>query len=482
VYFLSGFSAFRAYYNSAMIRRRLNYLGFFARLTTLLLPLLAFAVAGYLRFASGLMPLATTDIDSADYFGLLLFTTIVWAVVIDQFGLSHFDVFFASRNSARSALVACAATYVAVFGATFFYRSASFSRLFVGLSAAVLFLVVVLSQRVFRALLGRALQKPHNRTRILIIGADEFASLTARSLQSGPLPCAVSAFVRLPGQEVAIESSPVIELEGTPQLLAQADIDDIVIAVPTMRFGEIPALMNLLEPFCLPIRAVLDFGRKIEIRETLFDFGGLPMLDLRASPSESVLYLVAKRSFDLVFSALALILCGPFMTAIAVGIRLSSPGPALFGQDRVGLNGRVFRMYKFRTMRTSTPEESDTRWTTADDPRRTRLGAFLRQTNLDELPQFLNVLKGEMSIVGPRPERPYFVQRFLEDIAQYNRRHYLKVGITGWAQVNGWRGDTSIARRVEHDLYYLAHWSLLLDFKIIFLTVWRTLMANRNAY
>jgi exopolysaccharide biosynthesis polyprenyl glycosylphosphotransferase len=206
------------------------------------------------------------------------------------------------------------------------------------------------------------------------------------------------------------------------------------------------------------------------------------MLDLRASPSESVVYLVAKRALDLVVSTLVLVLTAPLMALIAVLIRLTSPGPVLFAQERVGLNGRVFRMYKFRTMRVGGPDESATRWTTAQDPRRTRLGGLLRRTNLDELPQFFNVLKGEMSIVGPRPERPYFVEKFLEDVAQYNTRHYLKVGITGWAQVNGWRGDTSIPRRVEHDLYYLRNWSLGFDLKIIFLTVWRTLVANRNAY
>jgi len=465
-----------------MIRRRLNYFGFFMRLTTLLLPLLAFALAAYLRFASAIVPVVTLDLDPADYFGLLFFTTIVWAVVIEQFRLSQFDVSFAARNSARNALGACAVTYVAVLGATFFYRSSSFSRLFVAFSAGALFLLVVISQQAFRTLLNRARRMQDNHTRVLIIGTDEFAQRTACSLQAGVVPCAIAAFAHLAHQEMVVEGSPVVELDAVPSWLATAQVDDIVIAVPPARFGEIPALIAQLEPFCLPVRAVLDFGRKIAIRETIFDFGGMTMLDLQATPSESVVYLVAKRTLDLAFALLALLVCGPAMIAIAVAIRLSSAGSVLFVQDRVGLNGRIFRMYKFRTMKMGTALESDTRWTTADDPRRTKLGSFLRRTNLDELPQFLNVLKGEMSIVGPRPERPYFVQRFLEDIAQYNSRHYLKVGITGWAQVNGWRGDTSISRRVEHDLYYLAHWSLLLDLKIIFLTIWRTFVANRNAY
>ncbi|HUV12076.1 MAG TPA: sugar transferase, partial [Acidobacteriota bacterium] len=147
----------------------------------------------------------------------------------------------------------------------------------------------------------------------------------------------------------------------------------------------------------------------------------------------------------------------------------------------VGLNGRPFRMHKFRTMRVGSPEEDETRWTVENDPRRTKIGAFLRRTNLDELPQFFNVLWGDMSIVGPRPERPCFVRKFLQEVAQYNRRHYLKVGITGWAQVNGWRGDTSIPKRIEYDLYYLKNWSLTFDLKIIFLTLWRG-FADKNAY
>jgi exopolysaccharide biosynthesis polyprenyl glycosylphosphotransferase len=169
------------------------------------------------------------------------------------------------------------------------------------------------------------------------------------------------------------------------------------------------------------------------------------------------------------------------MLFIALIVRLESPGPVFFSQDRVGLNGRVFRMLKFRSMKTGTSEEGDTRWTCEEDPRRTRFGAFLRRTNLDELPQFFNVLKGDMSIVGPRPERPYFVERFLCEFEKYNSRHFFKAGITGWAQVNGWRGDTSIAKRVEYDLYYLRNWSLTFDLQIITLTFLR-MFTSKNAY
>ncbi|HEV2116469.1 MAG TPA: exopolysaccharide biosynthesis polyprenyl glycosylphosphotransferase [Terriglobales bacterium] len=198
-------------------------------------------------------------------------------------------------------------------------------------------------------------------------------------------------------------------------------------------------------------------------------------------PVESFTYVVGKRVFDFCFAGAAIGLTAPLMALIALAIKLTSAGPIFFRQERVGLNGRTFRMYKFRTMRQATPAESDCRWTERSDPRRTRIGCWLRAASLDELPQFINVVKGEMSVVGPRPERPYFVEQFVRTVSLYDTRHYLKVGITGWAQVNGWRGDTSIARRLEHDLYYLNNWSFGFDLRIILLTVLH-LLSPKNAY
>jgi Undecaprenyl-phosphate glucose phosphotransferase len=273
----------------------------------------------------------------------------------------------------------------------------------------------------------------------------------------------------------------LFELEALETMTVEPRADDVLIAVPLPRLAEASILVRQLERLSVPVRAILDLGPGISFRNTIFHSGDTTFLDLNATPSEAVAYTILKRTFDLAFATLVAILTAPLMLLIAAAIRLTSPGPVLFAQDRVGLNGRLFRVYKFRTMSVGNPGESDTRWTTSNDPRRTRLGAFLRATNLDELPQFFNVLKGEMSVVGPRPERPYFVKKFQDDVAQYNTRHYLKVGITGWAQVNGWRGDTSISKRVEHDLYYLRNWSLWFDMKIIWLTLWRGFFS-KNAY
>jgi Undecaprenyl-phosphate glucose phosphotransferase len=314
------------------------------------------------------------------------------------------------------------------------------------------------------------------------VGADQFAQHAASRLQRLSFaPCQVVAYIRLPGQDVAIKDRPIYGLEQIDALHAGNGIDEAVIAIHPARFSQIPRIIQALEKLCVPARAIVDLGEGIVVRERLFQLGRLQMLDLTTTPAESLDYALLKRAFDICLSAAVLLVMSPLVALIALLVRLTSPGPILFVQERVGLNGLPFRMYKFRTMKVASASDSDTRWTTKADPRRTRLGSFLRKTSLDELPQFINVLKGDMSVVGPRPERPHFVQKFLAEVASYNNRHNLKVGITGWAQVNGWRGDTSIQKRVEYDLYYLQNWSLSFDLRIILLTLWSG-FVGKHAY
>jgi Undecaprenyl-phosphate glucose phosphotransferase len=465
-----------------MIRRRLNFLSFSLKAVTLFLPVVAFAGATEIRFSSGIFPSEASDLDPMLYVGLLVFTTLVWAVAADCFGLLRVDQLFAARGKVRRLFLACLTTYGAVMGFGFFYRGGSFSRIFVALSGMLLFLLAGTTCLGFRTLLDPRRRNGKNSIRILIVGADQLARRTANLLVSlGIMPCSLVGYVRLPGQAAEAADAPVYELDDVDRLAVGNGIDDVIIAIPPARLAELPVLTKKLAPLCAPVRAILDFGDGVFAREQLFDFGRMLMLDLQTTPAETVEYLLLKRSFDVVFSLCVLAITAPLMALIALAIRLTSPGPILFVQERVGLNGALFRMYKFRTMRVCGSQESATSWTVPDDPRRTPLGSFLRRMNLDELPQFFNVLKGDMSVVGPRPERPHFVQTFLQQVAKYNSRHYLKVGITGWAQVNGLRGDTSIAKRVEYDLYYLRNWSFLLDLQIIFLTVTRG-FASKNAY
>jgi exopolysaccharide biosynthesis polyprenyl glycosylphosphotransferase len=202
---------------------------------------------------------------------------------------------------------------------------------------------------------------------------------------------------------------------------------------------------------------------------------------LLTRPTQSVSYAIIKRCFDIAFALAAVVFTAPILICIALLIKLTSPGPIFFLQERVGRSGNIFQMIKFRTMRVTPRNVSDRKWTVDGDTRVTSLGAFLRRTSLDELPQFFNVLKGEMSVVGPRPERPYFVDKFEQQIEGYSQRHLGRVGITGWAQVNGLRGDTCIRTRVDYDVYYLQNWSLAFDIRIILLTVFSTL-RDRQAY
>jgi exopolysaccharide biosynthesis polyprenyl glycosylphosphotransferase len=223
----------------------------------------------------------------------------------------------------------------------------------------------------------------------------------------------------------------------------------------------------------------VDLGDGAVVRERVFQLGRIQMLDLTSTPSDLPSYAVLKRAFDIIFSLLVLTSAAPLFGLVALLIGITSHGPIFFAQERIGLNGQRFRMYKFRSMQVSAKQESDTVWTSLNHPRTTRLGSRLRRTNIDELPQFINVLKGDMSVVGPRPERPYFVDKFLGQVRHYNHRHSLKVGITGWAQVHGWRGDTSIEKRLEHDLYYLQNWSLAFDLRIVAMTILSALPVPR---
>jgi len=290
----------------------------------------------------------------------------------------------------------------------------------------------------------------------------------------------VVAYLRVGEQRVEVHDAPVVQFEDITSGRVPP-FEEIVIAVSAHQLSDMDDLLAQIGMLCVPIRVVLDLGGLPVVRERLFQLGDLQMLDLANTPLESPAYFFLKRAFDVVFSSLVLMFLSPSLLVIALAIKLSSPGPVLFGQERVGLNGMPFKMYKFRSMRLTTPGESDTRWTVKDDPRCTLIGKFLRKTSLDELPQFFNVLRGDMSVVGPRPERPYFVRRFLREISHYDSRHRLKVGITGWAQVNGWRGDTSIQKRFEFDLFYLQNWSFWFDLRIIFLTAWSGIFG-KNAY
>jgi Undecaprenyl-phosphate glucose phosphotransferase len=464
-----------------MIRSRLSFARLYLRILTLLLPACAYFIAVKVRFGFNFLLTRTAPSGLPSYWGVLLLTTIVWAIAAEESELWNVEQLYAPGGKSRKLLEALAFTYAVVMAAGFLYRQASYSRVVIAVSAVALFVLATLARVMFRVSMELLRKDGRNEVKILVVGTDRFARRVGTSLLQGEvLPCRIVGFVHLPDQEIAVDG-PIYELDQIPNFHNGNAINDVIVALPASRLNDVHTIAPTLEKLCVPTRVVIDLGDGVVLRDRLIDLGGIRMLDLRPSLAESGPYLVQKRIFDIAFSIVVLLLTLPLTLLIALSIRLSGKGPIFFVQERVGLNGRVFRMFKFRTMKVGSREEGDTRWTCDKDPRRTAVGTFLRKSNLDELPQFLNVLRGDMSIVGPRPERPFFVERFLAEIDRYNSRHMFKAGITGWAQVNGWRGDTSIAKRVEYDLYYLRNWSLTFDLQIITMTLLR-IFRSKNAY
>jgi putative colanic acid biosynthesis UDP-glucose lipid carrier transferase len=269
-------------------------------------------------------------------------------------------------------------------------------------------------------------------------------------------------------------------IKQLPDYLEHRQIDQIWICLPFGAETRVRSVLHELRHSTADIRYALDVAGFNPLNYSLSEIAGIPVLNISTTPLSGLGRLV-KEIEDRVFACLALGVLMPIMCLLAIGVKLSSPGPALYRQTRVSWNGKPFEMLKFRSMPVGAEEQSGPHWTREDDTRATRFGRFLRRSGLDELPQFINVLKGDMSIVGPRPERPHFVEQFKDRFPGYMKKHLVKGGITGWAQVHGWRGNTDLAKRIEFDLYYIEHWSLWLDLRIMLMTAAGGIL-HRNAY
>jgi Undecaprenyl-phosphate glucose phosphotransferase len=265
----------------------------------------------------------------------------------------------------------------------------------------------------------------------------------------------------------------------TTAVADQYDVEKVIIALPMQAIRKISNVVKMCEHEGIATDIVPDFFKFIQPRTRVENFAGLPMVGVRFTPVDSLAYRIGKRFFDFVFSSSVMILSAPLLLLIALGVKLTSTGPIFFIQERMGANRKPFRMIKFRTMKAGSEKfDGQAGLGIRNDPRATPFGRFLRKWSLDELPQFWNVLKGDMSVVGPRPERTYHAQQFKNEVPNYMIRHQVKTGITGWAQANGWRGDTSIAKRVEYDIFYIENWSFWFDLKIIGMTLFRGLVNN----
>ena len=366
----------------------------------------------------------------------------------------------------------------------FFYREESYSRLAVGIFWLTATFLLVVSHMFIRNILMVLRRRGKNLRFVLIAGAGDLGGEVAKRIDLHPeMGFKIVGFLTTQKEKVGTwkDGYPVLGLlDDVSKHIREQGVDQLFITLPMKSQDHFERVLLNLDEESVDIKVVPDLLQFMSLSGGVDNFDGLPVVNLTESP----LYgwnLFFKRATDIVISFIAIVVTSPLMILIALLIKLESRGPVFFVQERVGLDRKVFKMYKFRSMKIGAESCSGPVWTKENDDRRTRLGVLLRQTSLDELPQFFNVFAGDMSMVGPRPERPVFVEDFKKSVPHYMLRLKMKAGITGWAQVNGWRGNTSLEKRIEHDLYYIKRWSLLFDIKILIKTLWNGLI-NRHAY
>ena len=436
---------------------------------------IALLAAFLIRFESGLIeaPLGVPPL--APYLFLLVPFLPLHALALRVVGL--YDYRHERTKADEAFLVAQGASLATLLlvTSTFFIRSFSYSRWFIVVLWAIDVLVVFGVRLAIRDAV-RGLRR-HGRflRRALVVGAGPLGQELVRRLRPHPefgirimgyLDDRYPVGERLEGREV------LGGCEAVTRVVADQRIDQLFLALPMDGHSQMLKILDAVENEVLDVKIVPDVLQFLTLRAAVEELEGLPIINLAQSPITGW-HRVAKRATDLAVAAVGLVALAPLMALIAACIRLTSSGPVFYSQERMGLDGRSFRMHKFRSMQVDAEAESGPVWASDQDGRQTSIGRALRRFSLDELPQLWNVLRGDMSLVGPRPERPFFVHQFKTLIPQYMLRHKVKAGLTGWAQVNGFRGNTSLEKRIEYDLYYIQNWSLALDLKILLLTVYR---------
>lgn len=371
-----------------------------------------------------------------------------------------------------------------VIGALYVLKQLDYSR-------AVLFIFYVINivaetavRNIIRYILRDMRKKGYNQKHVILVGysraAEEYIDRVLQNPQwgytiRGILDDNVEAGTTYKGIKV------IGRIANLMVILPENRLDEIAITLGLSEYYRLEEIVALCEKSGVHTKFIPDYNNIIPTKPYTEDILGLPVINIRHVPLSNTFNAMVKRLMDIVGSIFGIIVASPLMLLACLLIKLTSPGPLIYKQERVGLHNKTFWMYKFRSMEVQPESEEKKAWTTKNDPRVTGIGKLMRRTSIDELPQLFNILKGDMSLVGPRPERPFFVEKFREEIPRYMVKHQVRPGLTGWAQVNGYRGDTSIRKRIEYDLYYIENWTIGLDIKIMFLTIFKG-FVNKNAY
>jgi Undecaprenyl-phosphate glucose phosphotransferase len=342
----------------------------------------------------------------------------------------------------------------------------------------------VLMRNVIRMILRNMRRRGYNLKHILLVGYSRAAEQYIDRIKQNPQWGYLVRGILDDKMEIGVSYKGIKVLgviDNLFYILPMSHLDEIAITLGLEEYYKLEHIVSLCEKSGVHTKFIPDYNNIIPTKPYIEDLLGLPVINIRHVPLSNTFQAFVKRTVDLIGSVICIVLFSPIMLVTAILIKTGSKGPLIYAQERVGRNNRPFRMYKFRSMRVQDEGQEKKAWTVHDDPRVTPVGKVIRKTSIDELPQLFNVLKGDMSLIGPRPERPQFVEKFREEIPRYMIKHQVRPGMTGWAQVNGYRGDTSIKKRIEQDLYYIENWTLGLDIKIFIMTIFK-IFADKNAY
>lgn len=449
----------------------------------------SYMLAWWLKFSSGILDSEGGALSFHYYMRALVILVPLLLVIYYAFNLYTPKRVQGRRLELSNIIAANTVGFLIIFTGLFFLQS--YEEQFQNFSREMFFYFFVINvvlEECFRLLLRRILRRMrrngYNLKHILLVGYSRAAEQYIDRIQQNPqwgynvrgiLDDNIARGTTYRGVKV------IGSVGNLLYILPESKLDEIAITLGLEEYYKLEKIVAECEKSGVHTKFIPDYGNIIPTKPYTEDLLGLPVINIRYVPLSNTFNALLKRCVDIVGSIICIILFSPVMLVTAIAVKTTSKGPLIFRQERVGLHNTPFHMYKFRTMYVQTEEEERKGWTQKDDPRITKVGRFLRKTSLDEFPQLFNVLKGDMSLVGPRPERPQYVEKFREEIPRYMIKHQVRPGMTGWAQVNGYRGDTSIRKRIEHDLYYIENWTLGLDVKILFLTIFKGFI-NKNAY
>jgi Undecaprenyl-phosphate glucose phosphotransferase len=441
-------------------------------------------LAYFLRFYFPIIPVSKGIPPFLTYLTLLIIMLPLWYIVFKAFGLYR-PRRISSKFAEVMDIAKCTTIAILILvSLTFFVRKYEFSRLTFVYFGIICVIALCVERILFRELLRLIRKRGYNLRHALIVGTGRLGlDVTDRVHRHPELGIKIRGFLSEDNSQIGneLQGFKVLDtFDNIRDVVMNQNIDIVLITLPLSAHERLKKILDDIGDEMVSIMLIPDLIELATLRGGIGEFEGMPIISLRDTP----LYgwnVVVKRVTDIVLSITILLAVSPLMIVISFLVKATSIGPVFYRQERMGLDGKIFSMLKFRTMKTQAEKETGPVWAAKGDSRKTKIGSFLRKTSMDELPQFFNVLKGDMSIVGPRPEREFFIQQFRSKIPKYMLRHKMKAGITGWAQISGWRGNTSLEKRIEYDIYYIENWSLRFDLEIIWLTIWMGLV-NKHAY